>query len=63
MRTISFENCVNHQVVNFNISNKPITIYQILGSADFDASDTNKQLSILASVTQGSNPVLNAKVE
>ena len=42
---------------------KPITNTQLLGSADFDASDMNKQLSIIASVTQGSNPVLNAKVE
>ena len=51
------------QVVNFDMISKPITNTQLLGSADFDASDMNKQLSIIASVTQGSNPVLNAKVE
>ena len=54
---------IHFAVVNFDMISKPIIYTQLLGSADFDASDMNKQLSIIASVTQGSNPVLNAKVE
>ena len=35
----------------------------LTGSSDFDAGDSDTRLAILAQVTQGNNPVLDAKVE